>query len=145
MYMLKTSLLLICIWSCIVCFLAAQDPIPEPSNFRPYGQLLCKHYDAQAKHWKPGVYFVLVSADWCLPCKSLKAQLGFYPHLPIYVVDFDSQSKLAKQIMQSHRTVPCLVRYDIDSDPRKSTRLIFQYGGNLDLFLATSILPSNQK
>lgn len=135
--MIRTVLMLIVFWAGLVCFLAAQDEPQQPENFKDYS-CLTQHYDAQAKAWKPGTYFVLVSADWCVPCKGLKANLALYKHIPVYLVDLDREKTLAKKIMQTHRTVPCLVRYAIG--PAGNHRTVYRYGSDLDAFLATSVL-----
>lgn len=141
--MIRTVLMLIVFWAGLVCVMAAQDEPKQPVNFLPY-RCLNQHYDAQEKAWKPGTYFVLVSADWCVPCKGLKANLALYQHIPFYVVDLDRENKLARIIMGSHQTVPCLVRYDIDA-AGSSKRTVFRYGGNLDQFLAVSVLIPAKK
>ncbi len=136
--MIRTCLLLIVVWSGLVCFLAAQDTPELPKNFRPY-RCLFNNYEPETRTWKPGTYFVLVSAEWCPPCQGLKRNLGQYNHIPIYFVDFDKDTSLAKKIMQSHPTVPCLVRYDMDASGTIK-RSVYRYGTDLDRFLATSVL-----
>jgi glutaredoxin len=141
--MIRSILLIVCVWVGVVFAEASQDEPQQPENFRSYSEM-AEAYDAKTKSWKPGTYFVLVSAEWCVPCKSLKAQLSHYP-TPIYLVDLGEEPALAKQIMQMHKTVPCLVKYELHTDPKKNRRTVFRYGGDLDLFLSVSVLEMPAK
>lgn len=134
---IRTMLPFAVIWSFFLCVLAHQDD-RDGKNLKPYKCLIAERYDKETKSFKPGTYFVLVSAEWCLPCRQLKLQLAEYPTIPVYVLDLDQDPKLSKSVMRDHRTVPCLVRYDIfdgRQTNRKNQRAVYKYGSDLNAFM----------
>jgi thiol-disulfide isomerase/thioredoxin len=76
-------------------------PYKEIEKFRkPDGQLM-----------EPGTYFVLVTADWCIPCKKLKEELDKFDRT-YYVVDYDKQLKIRNKLLDPREGIPKLIRYD---------------------------------
>ena len=66
--------------------------------------------------------FVIVSADWCGPCKVLKKHIkdlktsGQLGATRFAVVDIDKERSIAKALMGSHGSVPQLLSLKWDSE-----------------------------
>ena len=68
-----------------------------------------------------GDYFVLVTADWCVPCRELKKQLkdkNFFGK-DIGAVDLDADGELASKLISPRKTIPQLIRYRITENGKK--------------------------
>ena len=68
-----------------------------------------------------GDYFVIVSAEWCSPCSTLKQRLkdnSFFGN-KIALVDLDAESDLASRLMAPKKTIPQLIRYRITENGKK--------------------------
>ena len=60
-----------------------------------------------------GRHYVLVSADWCEPCKRLKAELrkqALANGQDIVILDVDRHPDVAKKL-NPNGTIPCLLEY----------------------------------
>lgn len=60
-----------------------------------------------------GTYYILVSADWCAPCKVLKEQLKAYPDTVIYYVDYDKETSLATRLMAGEKGLPFFAKFEV--------------------------------
>ena len=102
----------------------------EAQDYQEYNNLIqYQHED----HWDSGTYYVLVSANWCDPCKELKQRLKKYPKQTIYTLDLDSDKEMSSLVMGDQKTIPCLVKYDVTDIG--STKAYYVYPNNLDSFI----------
>lgn len=89
---------------------------------------------------KDGEYYVLVSAEWCTPCKQLKESLKAYPEQVIYTVDFDREPSLASMVMGTRKTIPTFVKYGVTN---KVASTNYWSGSNLAGFMPTKTETNN--
>ena len=81
-----------------------------------------------------GRHYVLVSAEWCQPCNTLKRKLAQdkYEGRTIIILDIDKHRELSKKVLNG-RGVPTLIEYNLSGGEWKPARI--WNGADLDKFL----------
>lgn len=103
---------------------------PDPTWYKTYGELRSQVRESN------GIGVIIVSAEWCKPCKKLKDLASglrwdttVSPEirsLPWAVVDIDKQPKTAKLLRGNTRSVPVIVV--IKHDPAKGWKGVKMVG-----------------
>ena len=83
---------------------------------------------------KDGRHYVLVSAEWCPPCKKLKERLrgDEYSGEKIIILDVDKHPELSKKVLRG-RGIPTMIEYNLSGGEWKPAR--YWDGADLNKFL----------
>lgn len=104
--------LLICLFPS-ACF--SQEKV---GSFKSYNDFIKESYSKDG--FKEGTYYILVSADWCMPCQRLKDQLKkviFPKGKNVVLVDYDKEETLRKKLLEgTDKSIPKLFKYKVDNN-----------------------------